>query len=124
MASGSSSSFSGSRSRSIPSSPPPMKCFHDEITPLRTVKFHGPPQGKRFYGCPFWPRTCGYFKWADEVDEDTAISELQYEKECLEEFVKKLKENNSKLEDDVNDLALENAVKFESMESVKVDNKL
>ncbi|KAL2941847.1 DNA topoisomerase 3-alpha [Bienertia sinuspersici] len=103
MASGSSSSFSRSRSRSIPSSPPPVKCFHDEIAPLRTVKFHGPTRGKRFYGCPYWPRTCGYFKWADEVDEvkelqfmlfekDTAISELQYEKECLEESVKKLKE--------------------------------
>ncbi|KAL2896591.1 DNA topoisomerase 3-alpha [Bienertia sinuspersici] len=135
MASGSSSSFSRFRSRSIPSSPPPVKCFHDEIAPLRTVKFHGPTLGKRFYGCPYWPRTCGYFKWADEVDEvkelqfmlfekDTAISELQYEKECLEESVKKLKENNSKLEDDVNELALENAVKFESMESVKADKKL
>ncbi|KAL2921677.1 DNA topoisomerase 3-alpha [Bienertia sinuspersici] len=96
MASGSSSSFSGSRSRSIPSSSPPVKCFHDEIAPLRTVKFHGPTRGKRFYGYPYWPRTCGYFKWADEVDEvkelqfmlfeqDTAISELQYEKECLDE---------------------------------------
>ncbi|KAL2893005.1 tRNA-dihydrouridine(47) synthase [NAD(P)(+)] [Bienertia sinuspersici] len=102
MASRSSSSFSGSRSRSIPSSPPPVKCFHDEITPLRTVKFHGPSRGKRFYGCPYWP----------------------YEKECLEEYVKKLKEKNSKLKDDVNELALENAVKFESMESVKADKKL
>ncbi|KAL2904110.1 DNA topoisomerase 3-alpha, partial [Bienertia sinuspersici] len=123
MASGSSSSFSGSRSRSIPSSPPLVKCFNDEIAPLRIVKFHGPTRGKRFYDCPYWPRTCGYFKWVDEVDEkDTAISELQYEKECLEESVKKLKENNSKLEDDVNELAY--AVKFESMESVKADKKL
>ncbi|KAL2926428.1 Murein hydrolase activator EnvC [Bienertia sinuspersici] len=97
MACGSSSSFSGSRSRSIPSSRPPVKCFHDETTPLRTVKFHGPTRGNASM------RTCGYFKWADEVDEvkelqfmvfekDSAISELQYEKECLEESVKKLEE--------------------------------
>ncbi|KAL2893651.1 putative cysteine desulfurase IscS 1 [Bienertia sinuspersici] len=76
----------------------------------------------------FFKRTCGYFKWADEVDEvkelqfmlfekDTAISELQI---CEEAERKK----NSKLEDDVNELALEEAVKFKSMESVKADKKL
>ncbi|KAL2926819.1 Microtubule-associated protein ssm4, partial [Bienertia sinuspersici] len=113
--------------RPIPSSPPPVKCFHDEVAPLRTVKFHGLTRGKRFYGCPYWP-----LNEVDEVKElqfmlfekDTAISELQYEKECLEESVKKLKGKNSKLEDDVNELALENAVKFESMESMKADMKL
>ncbi|KAL2931119.1 Protein ZGRF1 [Bienertia sinuspersici] len=83
-----------------------MKCFHDEIAPLRTVKFHGPTRGKRFNGFPY--RTCRYFKWEDEVDEvkelrfmlfekDTIISKLKYEKECLEESAKKMKEKTRSL---------------------------
>ncbi|KAL2932850.1 Anthranilate synthase component 1, partial [Bienertia sinuspersici] len=79
------------------------KCLHDEIAPLRTVIFHGPTRGKRFYGCPYWPII---------------------RKGVLGRICEEAKRKNSKLEDDVNELALENAVKFESMESVKADKKL
>ncbi|KAL2938559.1 DNA topoisomerase 3-alpha [Bienertia sinuspersici] len=50
--------------------------------------------GKRYYGCSFWPRTCGFFRWADEVNDkremrflllekDTKIAELEHEIDML-----------------------------------------
>ncbi|KAL2924667.1 DNA topoisomerase 3-alpha [Bienertia sinuspersici] len=94
--SGDSLSTSGARSMSR-SSVPPVKCYHDDIAPIRTVRVNCPTQGRRFYGCSHYP---GYvlflienlwiFKWTDEVDnvldlqmlaieKDTKISELEYE---------------------------------------------
>ncbi|KAL2938710.1 Endonuclease 8-like 3, partial [Bienertia sinuspersici] len=92
-------------------SSPLVKCFHEEEAPLRVVRFNGPTVGKRFYGCAHWPRTCGFFKWAEEVDEivelqqkmfekDVTIAELQMENDML-------KRTNERLEDDVADLAIE-----------------
>ncbi|KAL2902052.1 DNA topoisomerase 3-alpha [Bienertia sinuspersici] len=107
-----SASFSASRSRSRGSTGAiePVKCYHNEVALLRTVRFNGPTQGKR---------TCGFFKWVDEVDtvnelqfmvfeRDTIISELEYEKELLEADVKKLRKKGEELQDQVNELAMEN----------------
>ncbi|KAL2893843.1 DNA topoisomerase 3-alpha, partial [Bienertia sinuspersici] len=109
-----------SRSRSR-SSVPPVKCYHDDVAPIRTVRVNCPTQGRRFYGCSHYPRTCGFFKWADEVDnvldlqmlaieKDTKISELEYERDVLKGKVA--------------ELAIENTEKFHAMETVKADKKL
>ncbi|KAL2921935.1 DNA topoisomerase 3-alpha [Bienertia sinuspersici] len=103
--------------------------------PIRTVRLNCPTQGRRFYGCSHYPRTCGFFKWADEVDnvlnlqmlaieKDTKISELEYERDVLKGKVKKLKQSTTELEDQVAELAIENTKKFHAMETVKVDKKL
>ncbi|KAL2903850.1 Kinesin-like protein 1 [Bienertia sinuspersici] len=108
-------SASGARSRSR-SSVPPVKCYHDDVAPIGT-------------------RTCGFFKWADEVDnvldlqmlaieKDTKISELEYERDVLKGKVKKLKQTTTELEDQVAELAIENTEKFHAMETVKADKKL
>ncbi|KAL2892338.1 DNA topoisomerase 3-alpha [Bienertia sinuspersici] len=87
-------------------------CYHDEVAPLRVVRFNGPTAGKRFYGCSYWPKTCGFFKWADEVNEirdlqykcfekDTEIADLEMNNNMLEEKVKKQKEIISKQEDQI-----------------------
>ncbi|KAL2901108.1 C-Jun-amino-terminal kinase-interacting protein 3 [Bienertia sinuspersici] len=80
-------------------------------------------------------RTCGFLKWADEVDnvldlqmlaieKDTKISELEYEGDVLKGKVKKLKQTTTELEDRVAELAIENTEKFHAMESMKADKKL
>ncbi|KAL2943253.1 DNA topoisomerase 3-alpha [Bienertia sinuspersici] len=118
-------SASGARSRSR-SSVPPMKCYHDDVAPIRTVRVNCPTQGRR---------TCGYFKWADEVDnvlelqmlaikKDTKISELEYERDVLKGKVKKLKQSTTEHENQVAELAIENIEKFHTMETVKADKKL
>ncbi|KAL2903362.1 DNA topoisomerase 3-alpha, partial [Bienertia sinuspersici] len=117
--SGDSLSASGARSRSR-SSVPPVKCYHDDIAPIRTVRVNCPTQGRRFYGCSHYPRTCGFFKWADEVDN----VELEYERDVLKGKVKQLKQTTTKLEDQVAELAIENIEKFHAMETVKADKKL
>ncbi|KAL2902054.1 DNA topoisomerase 3-alpha [Bienertia sinuspersici] len=122
-----SASFSASRSRSRGSTGAiePVKCYHNEVALLRTVRFNGPTQGKR---------TCGSFKWVDEVDivnelqfmvfeRDTIISELEYEKDLLEADVKKLRKKGEELQDQVNELAMENTMKWEIAESARADRK-
>ncbi|KAL2929705.1 DNA topoisomerase 3-alpha [Bienertia sinuspersici] len=122
-----SASFSASRSRSRGSTGAiePKKCYHNEVAPLRTVRFNGPTQGKR---------TCGFFKWADEVDtvnelqfmvfeRDKIISELEYEKELLDVDVKKLRKKGEELQDQVNELAMENTMKWEIVESARAYRK-
>ncbi|KAL2927331.1 DNA topoisomerase 3-alpha [Bienertia sinuspersici] len=132
--SGGSVSASGARSNSR-SSVPPVKCYHDDVAPIRTVKVNCPTQGRRFYGCSHYPRTFGFFKWADEVDnvlelqmlaieKDTKISELEYERDVLKGKVKKLKQSTTELENQVAELAIENTEKFHAMETVKADKKL
>ncbi|KAL2943177.1 DNA topoisomerase 3-alpha, partial [Bienertia sinuspersici] len=95
------------------SSVPPVKCYHDDVAPIRTVRVNCPTQGRRFYGCSHYPRTCGFFKWADEVDNDV-----------LKGKVKKLKQSTTELENQVAELAIENSEKFHAMETVKADKKL
>uniref|UniRef100_A0A803N433 Zinc finger GRF-type domain-containing protein n=1 Tax=Chenopodium quinoa TaxID=63459 RepID=A0A803N433_CHEQI len=48
------SSTSRSRSRLSPF-PHQVVCYHNEVAPLRMVKYDGPTKGKRFYGCSYWP---------------------------------------------------------------------
>ncbi|KAL2901853.1 DNA-(apurinic or apyrimidinic site) lyase 2 [Bienertia sinuspersici] len=52
--SGDSLSTSGARSMSR-SSVPLVKCYHDDIAPIRTVRVNCPTQGRRFYGCSHYP---------------------------------------------------------------------
>ncbi|KAL2921995.1 DNA topoisomerase 3-alpha [Bienertia sinuspersici] len=91
MATSHESSRNSSRSRSRSDQQCQVMYYHGEIAPLREVKYNGPTYGKKFYGCSYWPRACGYFKWADEVHEirdmqlrllekDTKIAELEMEK--------------------------------------------
>ncbi|KAL2901914.1 Protein ZGRF1 [Bienertia sinuspersici] len=79
---------SGSSSKSGKSSSMGQQvlCYHNQIAPLRTVKYDGPTKGKRFYGCSYWP--------VNEIDEvgdlqmllqqkDSKIAELEQEMEEL-----------------------------------------
>uniref|UniRef100_A0A803NEY2 GRF-type domain-containing protein n=1 Tax=Chenopodium quinoa TaxID=63459 RepID=A0A803NEY2_CHEQI len=65
-----------------------------------SLRYDGPTKGKRFFGCSYWPeqRTCGFFKWADEVDDvrdlqhlvmekETRICELEYEMDMMKDKV-------------------------------------
>ncbi|KAL2898932.1 DNA topoisomerase 3-alpha, partial [Bienertia sinuspersici] len=100
-------------------------CYHDEVAPLRVVRFNGPTAGKRFYGCSYWPKTCGFFKWADEVNE---IRDLQYK--CFEKDteIADLEMNNNMLEekqeDQIQQLAIENTEMREGLLSAKSDRTL
>ncbi|KAL2900913.1 V-type ATP synthase subunit I [Bienertia sinuspersici] len=108
------SANSASRSRSM-GSMPMVKCYHDEVAPLRT-------------------RSCGFFKWADLTDninelqlllfeKDVEISSLEYEKEELERNVKMLKEREAQLEEEVAELAIENTETLIAIKSAKMDKK-
>ncbi|KAL2897038.1 Highly reducing polyketide synthase sdnO [Bienertia sinuspersici] len=119
------SASSASRSRSM-GSMPMVKCYHDEVAPLRTVRHEGPTQGKRSFGCSHWP-------WADLTDninelqlllfeKDVEISSLEYEKEELERNVKMLKEREAQLEE-VAELAIENTETLIAIKSAKMDKK-
>ncbi|KAL2930682.1 Endonuclease 8-like 3, partial [Bienertia sinuspersici] len=102
---------SSSRTRSLSFAQAPLvKCFHEEEAPLRVVRFNGPIVGKRFYGCAHWPRTCGFFKWAEEVDEIVELQQKMFEKDVtiakLQMENDMLKRTNERLENDVTELAL------------------
>ncbi|KAL2905685.1 DNA topoisomerase 3-alpha, partial [Bienertia sinuspersici] len=114
-----SSSMSKSRSRS--GSMPQLVCYHNDIAPTRVVKHDGPTRGKQFYGCSHWPRTCGFFKWADESDE---IAELELENSLLQEKVKELKQTNLKKRNQLEEILLENSVTREAMYTATADKKL
>ncbi|KAL2930897.1 DNA topoisomerase 3-alpha [Bienertia sinuspersici] len=96
------SSASGSSSQ-YRLSGPVVKCYHNEVAPLRVVRHNGPRLGMKFYACAYWPATCGFFSWVDDanliqdmqfqiLDKDTTITDLDNE-------VKMLKEENENLED-------------------------
>ncbi|KAL2894941.1 Endonuclease 8-like 3, partial [Bienertia sinuspersici] len=107
------SSASGSSSQSRLSSLV-LKCYHNEVSPLRVVRHNGPRLGMQFYACAYWPiskATCGFFSWVDDVnlvqdmhfqilDKDTTITNLENE-------VKMLKEENENLEDQLDEVGIE-----------------
>ncbi|KAL2897390.1 DNA topoisomerase 3-alpha [Bienertia sinuspersici] len=135
MATSHESSGNSSRSRSMSDQQCQVMCYHGEIAPLREVKYNGPTYGKKFYGCSYWPRTCGYFKWADEVHEirdmqmrllekDTEIAELEMEKGFLEDKIKRLKEAKLKLDDVVEELSIENSEIREGLYAAKADKRV
>ncbi|KAL2904688.1 DNA topoisomerase 3-alpha, partial [Bienertia sinuspersici] len=113
-----------------------VRCYHNEIAPLRSVKHNGPAMGKRFYGCAYWPQqTCGFFKWADHPDEvrelqmlvfgkDTIIAQLEMEKELLENKVKELKEKKAVLQDQVEELSIENNETHLAMCTTRADKRV
>ncbi|KAL2894084.1 DNA topoisomerase 3-alpha [Bienertia sinuspersici] len=129
-----SQSFSGCSSRSR-GSYPEVKCYHGEIALLRCVKHNGPTMGKKFFGCAYWPKTCGFFKWADYPDDirelqmlvfekDTKIAELEMEKDFLQDKVKELKGQNVYLQDQVEELGIENTETVLAIYSARADRKL
>ncbi|KAL2923532.1 DNA topoisomerase 3-alpha [Bienertia sinuspersici] len=112
-------------------------CYHNQIAPLRTVKYDGPTKGKRFYGCSYWPehRTCGFFKWVDEIDEvgelqmllqqkDSKIAELQQEMEEMKQKVKRLKAKKEKLQDEVGEMGVATTETLFEMKENSTDKKL
>ncbi|KAL2933858.1 DNA topoisomerase 3-alpha [Bienertia sinuspersici] len=60
---------------------PQVLCYHNEIAPLREVKHSCMNLGRKFYGCGYWPRSCGFFKWAEEVNEVCDLQLMILEKE-------------------------------------------
>ncbi|KAL2920407.1 UDP-3-O-acylglucosamine N-acyltransferase [Bienertia sinuspersici] len=115
-----SASHSSSRSRG---SYPQVTCYHNEIALLRVVKHNGPTMRKR---------TCGFFKWADELDDvrelqelilekDITIAELEMDKEMLTLQLKDLKSKNLISQDKIEELGIENAEKDLTMYSAWVD---
>ncbi|KAL2941378.1 DNA topoisomerase 3-alpha [Bienertia sinuspersici] len=113
---------------------PVVKCHHNKVAPLQTLRHEGPTQGNRFFGCSHWPRTCGFFKWADLTNninelqfllfkKDVEISSLEYEKEELERNLKILKEREVELEEQVTELAIENTETLIAIKSAKMDKK-
>uniref|UniRef100_A0A803LR25 Uncharacterized protein n=1 Tax=Chenopodium quinoa TaxID=63459 RepID=A0A803LR25_CHEQI len=62
-------------------------------------------------------RTCGFFKWADEVDDvrnlqhlvmekETRICELEYEMDMMKDKVKRLKAKKEKLVEEVEEMGI------------------
>ncbi|KAL2944325.1 Endonuclease 8-like 3, partial [Bienertia sinuspersici] len=93
---------SGSSSRTRSRASPLLHqvvCYHNEVAPLRVVRFDGLTKGKHFYGCSYWP-TCGFFKWVDE------IAKLEAEKDELKEKIRRLKARKEKLVDEVVEMGI------------------
>ncbi|KAL2935420.1 Protein ZGRF1, partial [Bienertia sinuspersici] len=124
-----------------------LYCYHNKIASLRVVRFQGPKMGKRFYECSFWPVstfflvicvidvTRGYFRWADEVNDeremrflllvkDTKIAELEQEIDMLQMKVKEVKKQNAELEDLVHEVGIECTERRLLMESASSDKKM
>ncbi|KAL2899744.1 Endonuclease 8-like 3, partial [Bienertia sinuspersici] len=105
------SSASGSSSQSRLSGPV-LKCYHNEVAPLRIVRHNGPRMGIKFYACAYSPKaTCSVFSWVDDanliqdmqfqiLDKDTTIADLESE-------VKMLKEENENLEELLAEVGIE-----------------
>ncbi|KAL2898818.1 Protein ZGRF1 [Bienertia sinuspersici] len=109
-------------------------CYHNQIAPLRTVKYGGPTKGKRFYGCSYWPRTCRFFKWVDEIDEvgdlqmllqqkDSKIAELEQEVEEMKQKVKRLKAKKVKLQAEVREIGIATSGTLFEMKENNIDKK-
>ncbi|KAL2939391.1 Protein ZGRF1 [Bienertia sinuspersici] len=93
-----------------------IRCFHNEISPLRVVRHQGPRVGLNFYGCVYWPRTCRFFRWADEVtndvrimlmQKDETIANVQHDKKALEKQVKALTLENKQLKEEYGEVLVE-----------------
>uniref|UniRef100_A0A803MU94 GRF-type domain-containing protein n=1 Tax=Chenopodium quinoa TaxID=63459 RepID=A0A803MU94_CHEQI len=128
---------SSSRSRSKQTSSSQVVCYHNEIAPLRTVHYDGPTKGKRFFGCSYWPeqRTCGFFKWADEVDDvcdlqhlvmekETRICELEYEMDMMKDKVKRLKAKKEKLVEEVEEMGIATTETMFELKENNTDKRL
>ncbi|KAL2901897.1 Protein ZGRF1 [Bienertia sinuspersici] len=87
---------SGSSSKSGKSSSMGQQvlCYHNQIAPLRTVKYDGPTKGKRFYGCSYWPK------------------------------VKRLKAKKEKLQDEVGEMGIATTETLFEMKENNTDKKL
>uniref|UniRef100_A0A803MWV0 GRF-type domain-containing protein n=1 Tax=Chenopodium quinoa TaxID=63459 RepID=A0A803MWV0_CHEQI len=108
------------------SSPAKLVCYHNEFAPLRTVRYDGPTKGKRFYGCSYRPeqKTCGFFKWADEVDDVRDVQQIVIEKEetisDLEHQVDMLKQEIEVMRDKVKKLKVKKEKLFKEVEEMGI----
>uniref|UniRef100_A0A803N0M7 GRF-type domain-containing protein n=1 Tax=Chenopodium quinoa TaxID=63459 RepID=A0A803N0M7_CHEQI len=138
------SGSSRSRSKGNSSSPAKLVCYHNELAPLRTVRYDGSTKGKRFYGCSYWPekRTCGFFKWADEVNDlrelqnivvekEETISELEHQVQMLKQDmdlmrdkVKKLKAKKEKLVEEVEEMGISTTETMFELKENNTDKRL
>ncbi|KAL2933322.1 Rho GTPase-activating protein gacT [Bienertia sinuspersici] len=112
-----SSSSSRTRSRAFPL-PHHVVCYHNEVAPLRVV------------------RTCGFFKWLDEVDDvrelqqiigemrDCQIAELNAEKDELKEKIRRLKAKKEKLVDEVEEMGIATTETMFELKENKKDKRL
>ncbi|KAL2942620.1 Protein ZGRF1 [Bienertia sinuspersici] len=76
-------------------------CYHNQIAPLRTVKYDGPTKGKCYYGCSYWPNR-GHAYFSNGLMKlmklkDSKIAEVEQEMEELKQKVKRLKAKKEKL---------------------------
>ncbi|KAL2925438.1 Protein ZGRF1 [Bienertia sinuspersici] len=112
-------------------------CYHNEIAPLRVVRFQGPKMGKRFCGCSFWPVSnfFSYCIWADKMNDerevrflllekDTKIVELEHEIDMLQLKLKEVEKQNAELEDLVHEVGIERTERRLIMESASADKKM
>ncbi|KAL2898828.1 Protein ZGRF1 [Bienertia sinuspersici] len=106
-------------------------CYHNQIAPLRTVKYGGPTKGKRFMVV----LTGRFFKWVDEINEvgdlqmllqqkDSKITELEQEVEELKQKVKRLKAKKVKLQDEVREIGIATSGTLFEMKENNIDKKL
>ncbi|KAL2902282.1 Ribonuclease H2 subunit A [Bienertia sinuspersici] len=98
-----------------------VRCYHNEIAPLRSVKHNGPAMGKRFYGCAYWP----VFRELQMLvfEKDTTIAQFEME-ELLENKVKELKEKKAVLQDQVEELSIENNETHLAMCTARADKRV
>uniref|UniRef100_A0A803MDH9 Uncharacterized protein n=1 Tax=Chenopodium quinoa TaxID=63459 RepID=A0A803MDH9_CHEQI len=112
------SNGSSSKSKKSDSPHPPLCYYHDVVAPLRTVQ-----------------RTCGFFKWVDEVndighlqaqilDKNLIIIELEDKVEQLKEKMRKLKDKKEKLAEEVGMMGIATTESLLEMKENISDKKL
>ncbi|KAL2934979.1 Lon protease-like protein mitochondrial, partial [Bienertia sinuspersici] len=107
---------SGSGSSSLcRGSYPQLYCFHNEVALLRVVRHVGPHQGKRFYGCSYWPDEIDDIREMQHLmfEKDVKFAELELHKSELEMNRKRLKDRKSKLDDQVAQLGIEERLELQ-----------
>uniref|UniRef100_A0A803LVR0 Uncharacterized protein n=1 Tax=Chenopodium quinoa TaxID=63459 RepID=A0A803LVR0_CHEQI len=80
-------------------------------------------------------KTCGFFKWADEVDDvrdlqhivlekETRICELEYELDIMKEKVKRLKAKKEKLFEEVEEMGITTTETMYELKESNTDKRL
>ncbi|KNA09919.1 hypothetical protein SOVF_149150 [Spinacia oleracea] len=103
-----------------------VKCNHNITAVLRTVKKGSRNNiGKRFYGCPLWPRgDCGFFQWECSgcAELQSKLSMKEKELTIVEEMVEKMKAKKVGHEEIVRELKAElSHTRIELMRSARVE---
>ncbi|XP_021754147.1 uncharacterized protein LOC110719501 [Chenopodium quinoa] len=130
---GGGSSSSSSSSRGWMYSTTKCNCGLDAV--VRTVK-KGPNVGSKFFSCPKWPDTeCNFLKWFDcnngddlrfqIFERETTITELEMQKNMLEDKVKRLQAKKGHFVDEVQEMKAEiSQLRIELMRSSRNKSNL